>query len=104
MSIFKEKGPLLYFDLDTIILGDLDPLLEIAEKHRFVTAANFNHIEGVASGIMSWNDDMSHLFTSFAKSPKSYMLRYSGGDQDFINDREQSEFIQTLLPNLHSEL
>jgi len=100
MNIFQVQGPCLFFDLDTTIVDDLSPLLEVAENHRFVTLRDFNHHERVQSSVMSWNDDMSHIYDEFAIDPEGYMSQYPGGDQDFIMDgSHSSSYWQDLLPN-----
>lgn len=100
MSVFKEKGPVLYMDLDTTIVDDLTPLLEIAESERFVIGRNWNYPEKLASGVMMWKDDMSHIHKEFALDPNWNMNRYPGGDQDFINEGLfVPEFWNDLIPN-----
>lgn len=100
MDLFKVKGPCLFFDLDTTIIDDISPLVEIAKEHRFVTLENWNNRGHVASCIMSWNDDMSHLSTEFDEHSESFMAQYPGGDQDFIDDRESPVFYQKLVPHM----
>lgn len=100
MSLFKETGPVLYFDLDTTIVDDLSSLIEIAESERFVTLRDFNYQAKVASGVMSWSGDMTHIYDEFAESPNEIMNSTPGGDQDFLNDGNYCpEFWQDLLPN-----
>jgi hypothetical protein len=76
MEIFQEKGPVLYFDLDTVIVDDLTPLIDVAKNHRFVTLRDFNSPKRVASGVMAWNGDMSHIYDEFAEDPDTYMDMY----------------------------
>jgi len=98
ISIFRIKGPVLYFDLDTTLIGDISDLIEIAKTRRFVALDDFNYRNFVQSAVLSWNGDMSHLHKAFAKDPEGYMREYPGGDQDFIRDHESPELWQKLLP------
>jgi len=100
MTAFRTQGPVLYFDLDTTIVDDLTPLIEIAESERFVTLRDFNYPDRVGSGVMSWNGDMSHIHSEFAINPNVNMNTFPGGDQDFIGEGHHSpEYWQDLLPN-----
>jgi len=100
LDTFKVHGPCLYFDLDTTIVDDLSPFIEVAEKYRFVTLSDFNYRKNVQSAVMAWNDDMSHIYNEFAVDPEGYMAQYPGGDQDFIRDGCHSpEYWQDLLPD-----
>ena len=98
MDLFKEEGPLLYMDLDTTVVDGLEPLLKVAE--RFVIGQNWNYPDKLASGVMAWKENMSHLYEEFSENPQKYMNEYPGGDQDFIKDRVVSPtFWDDLLPN-----
>jgi len=100
MTVFKEEGPVLYFDLDTTIVGNLDPLLEVAESERFVTLRDFNYPKKTGSGVMSWNYDIKHIHDEFAENPQRNIAQYPGGDQDFIAEGGYcQEYWQDLLPN-----
>ena len=98
MSIFRIKGPVLYFDLDTTILGDISELIDIAKNHRFVALDDFNYRNFVQSAILGWNGDMSHLYDAFSKDPEGYMAEFPGGDQSFIQAHEKPDLWQSLLP------
>ena len=102
MDIFKEEGPVIFFDLDTTIVDDLNPLIEKAETERFITMrdVNINYPFRVQSSVMSWNGDMSHIYDEFAEDPEGYMAQYPGGDQDFITDGNHCPtYWQDILPN-----
>lgn len=104
MSCFKLEGPCLFFDLDTTIVDDLDPLLKVAEEKRFVGLRDFNHNNRFQSSVMSWSGDVSYIHDDFAKDPEGNMQQYPGGDQAFIDDGGYSpEYWQDLIPNrIHS--
>jgi len=102
IDLFRIEGPCLYFDLDTTIVDDLEPLLEIAEKYRFVTLENWNQKGGVASGVMSWSGDMLHLYENFKPSMiNRYPARgVMSGDQAYIYENESPLFFDDLTPNM----
>lgn len=60
LELFHMTGPVLYFDLDTVITGDLS---EIASyPHQFTMLRDFTHPEYPASGVMAWHGDYGFLF------------------------------------------
>lgn|SRR3990167_3015995 len=101
LEIFRNPGPNLYFDLDTIILSDLNPLIEIVKKLKsfdFLAMKKFNPLrwesEGMfASGIMGWNGDFRFVFEDFdynntIKNPHIH------GDADIIFKILEAHLIQ----------
>ena len=78
LELFKLKGPVLYFDLDTVITGDLT---EIASyPHTFTMLSDFYRLERPASGVMAWNGDYSHLLIEYDPN-----VKYPGhGDQGYL--------------------
>lgn len=97
MDLFKVEGPCLYFDLDTTIIDDISPLIDIALNHRFVTLGNWNYPGRANTGVMAWNGDMSHLYAEFNPGDIS---QYPGGDQDWVHDHEAPIFFDELVPNM----
>lgn len=87
-------GPVLYFDLDTVIVGSLDKIA--AYDHRFTMAHEFYRPDFLCSTAMAWHGDYSFIHEAFAEEPARHMNIYdhemprrSGriGDQAFIEDR-----------------
>lgn len=61
----------LYFDLDTVIMGDLT---EIAlYRHRFSMLSDFRDADHPASGVMAWEGDYSRIADGFRRG---YVHRY----------------------------
>lgn len=62
-EIFKEIGPALYLDLDTIITGDITPLAQsiIDQGEAFWMLEAFYPLRKWASGIMGWTGDWNWL-------------------------------------------
>lgn len=115
--LFEPGTPLLYFDLDEMVLGNIDEMVELAmsEQFEFMTLRGFNPralLRGdiPASGIMAWKaecDWANKIFNEFTKNPKKAMARpfdISGqqGDQGFIGDvlgwKEIPKFQDYLSP------
>jgi hypothetical protein len=104
LSLFTLPGPILYMDLDTVIVGDLAPLLEAATQHRFIALRNpLPTPSRFGSGLMAWSGDMSHIYRRFADDPWHHMARCTTqklwGDQGFIAEDEPNPvFWQDLFP------
>lgn len=94
-------GPVVYFDLDTIIVGSLDFLADVS---RFAMLENFWRPDRVGSGMMAWDCDLSAIYETFAKFPATFMAEYSTpdkwGDQVFIRDHApvQPDKLQEQYP------
>src|SRR5262245_61127515 len=56
--------PVLYFDLDTIIVDQLDGL---ALEHRFTVLQNFWAADRIGSGMMAWDCDLSSIYDAYAR-------------------------------------
>jgi len=88
IELFKLEGPLLYFDLDTIIKGDLSDIAEQCHKQEFIVLNDFYREKGIGSGMMGWNESVRYIYDAFAKNPRQYMDQYrNGGDQSFIESQ-----------------
>lgn len=82
-------GPVVYFDLDTLILGDITDI--VTDSYGFACLSNWKgggtHI---SSAIMAWDgtEDLSHLHTTFDKKmvPQYEKSWERWGDQGYIQD------------------
>jgi hypothetical protein len=92
MEVFKVPGPVLYFDLDTVIVRDISPIIELAGDDHFVILRDFYrgriNRHAMQSSMMWWNGDVSHLYREFAAEPRFYM----GGDQEWLEQHYAGEF------------
>lgn len=100
MELFSLPGPLLYFDLDTVIVGALDPLADqIYKLGRRVMMLRGFHMGDWTSGIMGWYNPgeegrLDWLLELFMAAPKEFFardrLKLNGrsfrGDQDYIRE------------------
>lgn len=93
LELFTLTGKTLYFDLDTVITGDLT---EIAEyPHIFTMLSDFYTPERPASGVMAWNGDHSHILEDYDPDES-----YPGhGDQGYIATKVTPERFQNILPS-----
>jgi hypothetical protein len=73
-------GPVVYFDLDTLIVGDLTDLCSYQGK--FACLRDFYRSYGLGSGVMAWNpcDETDEIFEQYAENPRDI----PGGDQAWI--------------------
>lgn len=97
LEIFRLKEKCLYFDLDTIITGDLT---EIAEyPHKFTMLTDFMFPNQFASGVMAWDGDYSRIYKNFDVSMiPQYAKRPKFGDQGYISEHVNPESFQGILP------
>jgi len=102
MELFKLPGPVLYFDLDTVIAGDLSEIAAAAQTHPLIVLRDFYRTDGFGSGMMGWNSDLRDLHDKFGAAPDQWRDRLGGrGDQGFIEetvDRRDITLWQDLLP------
>jgi hypothetical protein len=85
IELFKLPGPVLFFDLDTAIVGDLSDIAAQAGEWRFTLLRDFYRQRGLGSGVMAWNCDMLRVYEKFAGMPDYWIKEIAGrGDQGFI--------------------
>jgi hypothetical protein len=93
MQLFNSEhyhGPLLYFDLDVVIVQNLDWIWQLP-LDRFYAVRDFKHLwrptnYDVNSSVMWWDTTkFDHVWQDFKLQPlKTVMERYRG-DQDYIS-------------------
>lgn len=99
---------IIYFDLDTIVLKNIDDLLNF--QHNFSALYPWNERSRqnglYASGMMAWknNNTFSFLFDQFDSKE---IKKYRKGDQEYIsrtleNNDKKPEFFQSLFPGIYS--
>lgn len=91
----------LYFDLDTVISGDLRDIA--SHPHQFTMLKDFGMKSVHNSGVMAWRGDYTHIYERFKKDPRRYMVSYLTppklGDQAYISDVQKPiESFQDLWP------
>lgn len=104
ICLFKKgliTGPVLFLDLDTIVVGPID---DIAMGHRFTVLENFWSPARIGSGLMAWDCDLSAIYDAFRTDPPRFMREYNTtekwGDQGFIrfNSPQKWDLWQKRFP------
>jgi len=82
-DVFNEE-PVVYFDLDTLVLTNIDGL--IGSKHSFTMLEAFNKKRNpFASGVMAWSGNYSEIYTEFKKNFRQVIENRTTNDQKFIH-------------------
>lgn len=85
-----HSGPLLYFDLDTVIVGNLDWVTELNANYLWA-AKDFKclwrpTINTMNSSVMWWNtENFEFVWSDFVKKNMVNLSRQYHGDQDYIS-------------------
>jgi hypothetical protein len=86
-----HAGPLLYFDLDTVIVNNVDwichmPLTYFWTVQDFKSLWRPNH-QGINSSIMWWDTRMfDHVWRNFNRQDLRNLMKKYSGDQDYITE------------------
>ena len=94
MQLFNPEhhaGPLLYFDLDTVIVGNIDWIWQLPTAY-FWAVRDFKYLwrptySGLNSSVMWW-DTTKHtqIWDQFTQEDLSKIVRKYHGDQDYISN------------------
>lgn len=104
LELFRLPGPVLIFDLDTAIVGDIGDLARVAMTHRFAILRDFYRPDGLGSGVMAFRDGdvMRPLYSAFREQSFQAMTALKGrGDQGFVEDNIDRSIVtlwQEALP------
>ena len=109
IEIFKIPGPVLYLDLDTVLVKDISKIIESAKKYEFVGMRDFYKDKRMErtlqSCVMYWSGDMRYLYDEFLKNPEKHMAECTSsrwwGDQGFIEKfvKQNTVYWQDIVPN-----
>lgn len=104
MQLFNSEhhsGPLLYFDLDTVIVGNID-WIQGLPLHAFWALRDFKYLwrpthQGINSSLMYWNTaKYDYVWQNFKQQNLNNIINKYVGDQDYISqaiDSNQRQFI-----------
>lgn len=101
LELFRPdlEGNLLYFDLDTVIAGDLS---DMAGINRLTIMRDVYRPDGLQSSVMYIpQDEKRQVWERFTEAPEHFMTQYmSGGDQAFLEPLwgESAAIWQDCLP------
>ena len=84
------QGRLLYFDLDVVIMGNLDWMLELDTEYFWAIRDFRHHFRGawwsVNSSIMIWDTGrLAYVWQDFCTHNIQAITRQHAGDQDYLN-------------------
>ena len=94
MQLFNtahHSGPLLYFDLDVVITGNLNWICQVPPT-KFSTIRDFKYLwrptfYGINSSVMWWNTlDYAHVWEKFKQEDLAHVMKKYHGDQDYITN------------------
>jgi hypothetical protein len=94
LELFYLDGPVLFFDLDTVIAGDLT---EIAKyPHKFTSVSDFYRPRRLQSCVMAWSDatPFRRIIDDYLKNP----VAAGRSHQKFVEQYVKSAFFQDLWP------
>jgi len=101
IELLQFEGPVLYFDLDTAIVGDLSDLARYARGCLFAMLRDFYAPEHCGSGVMAWGGNSpSFIYHGFEES-MMHVRRARMGDQALIEEaygRQNISRLQDALP------
>lgn len=107
------QGRLIYFDLDVIILGNIDWMTELDTQY-FWACKDFRHHwrgawHGINSSCMIWHtDQFAHVWQEFSDDNIYAVTRRFQGDQDFLNakigDRDRRYLDTELIKSWRWEI
>ena len=92
MQLFNpahHAGPLLYFDLDTVIVGNIDWIWQLPTTY-FWAIRDFKYLwrpnhTGINSSVMWWNTQQYQtIWDTFVQQDLAITMRKYPGDQDYI--------------------
>lgn len=89
IELFRHPGPILYFDLDTVIVGDITNIAVQAHSVNFYMLRDFYATDHCGSGVMGWGTSRPRsIYDSFAGDAERLMKvsRDRMGDQAFIEE------------------
>lgn len=86
-----HSGPLLYFDLDTVITRNIDWIWQTPPEYLWAVR-DFKHLwrhgfSGFNSSVMWWDTNKyNHIWENFKQQTLTQMMIKYHGDQDYITD------------------
>lgn len=96
LEMFRKNlfsGPVLYIDLDMVIINELDSLVDILIKEETFCLLGDPNKKRFGSGMIYFNDDFSFLWNKYCQNPYIYQKKYKKkpniGDQAFIKDNQK---------------
>jgi hypothetical protein len=102
-NIQHHKGPLLYFDLDTVITKNIDWIWQLSLS-KFWTIRDFKHIwkpttNTINSSVMWWDTSkFSKIWNTFQTTDLCQIMRKFPGDQDYLTTVIEPQWLRFFAP------
>ena len=92
-ELYDQNDQIFYFDLDTVIVGNLDEIFEYSGN--FAILRDFYRANGYGSGFMSWRPALvNHMWKNFTRGYKSRF-----GDQGWCEEQyPNADIWQKMYP------
>lgn len=106
MQIFnpaQHVGPLLYFDLDVVIVKNIDWIVAQTTKY-FWAPRDFRHLwranhQGINSSIMWWDTErFAWIWEEFQQRNITHLSRIHHGDQDYLSELLNERHLRYFPP------
>jgi len=103
LELFRIQGPLIYFDLDTVLRADCRAWAERVIQEEFVILRDpyrgKRRPNSMGSGIMAWRKNMSYVYEAYKVNPE---FDIQHGDQGFVeqivcNAKFLQDFTDTVV-------
>jgi hypothetical protein len=96
-------GPLLYFDLDTVIVKNIDWITELPlnyfwapRDYRYIWKPNH---QGINSSVMWWDTNrFDYVYREFMAKDLQQTMRHYKGDQDYITEAIPPNSLRYFMP------
>lgn len=81
IELFRKDlfdGPVLYIDLDSIVVGDVSRIMSV--RHNFTMThewAKGSDSDAFQSSVMAWDGDYSFIYKMFKNDPKHYIKAFN---------------------------
>lgn len=96
-----HAGPMLYFDLDTVIVDNIDWLWNLSLQY-FWALRDFKYLwrpsfQGLNSSVMWWDTRrFHHIWENFQHKNLPFIIKQFSGDQDYLNREIDSKLLKFL--------
>jgi hypothetical protein len=81
----------MFFDLDTLVTGNIDNILQYEPGDKLMGLQNFYHPTRFASGLLMWtHGTQHHIWDRFQKDPQTAINSTTDGDQEWTENNTTS--------------
>jgi hypothetical protein len=88
---FESDDLIMFFDLDTIVTGNIDDILEYDCPENLTGIRNFYNPDRFASGLLMWrHGTQTHIWREFLTEPRKAQAQSPDGDQQWTESQAKS--------------